>query len=82
MSQQEQVDQNYAAFKELLPELLGKAANKFALMRDGELVAVYETMVDAVTTAQKLYADERWSIQKITNEPVSLGYRSRGMLVG
>jgi hypothetical protein len=81
MTQEEQVKLNYDAFKRLLPSLL-KELNKYALMRDGEVVAIYDTMPDAVTTAQKLFPDGRCSIQKITDKPINLGYRSRAVLGG
>ena len=81
MTQDEQVKLNYEAFKKLLPKLL-KDADKLALMRDGELIAVYDTMNDAIITAEKLYPDGRWSIQRITDKPINLGYRSRAVLSG
>ena len=81
MTQDEQVRLNYEAFKRLLPDLM-KDENKYALLRDGELVAVYDTMPDAVTTAEKMFADGRWSIQRITDRPVNLGYRSRALHIG
>jgi hypothetical protein len=81
MTQDEQVKLNYDVFKKLLPSLL-KDLNKYALMRDGEVVAIYDTMPDAVTTAQKLFPDGLWSIQKITDKPINLGYRSRAVLGG
>jgi hypothetical protein len=81
MTQEEQVKLNYDAFKKLLPSLL-KDVSKYALMRDGEVVAIYDTMPDAVTTAQKLFPDGRWSIQRITDKPINLGYRSRAVLGG
>ena len=81
MTQEEQVKLNYDVFKKLLPSLL-KDVNKYALMRDGEVVAIYDTMPDAVTTAQKLFPDGRWSIQRITDKPINLGYRSRAVLGG
>lgn len=81
MSQQEQVKLNYEAFKKLLPTLL-KDENKFALMRDGELIAVYDTLNDVIVTAEKIYPDGRWSVQKITNKPINLGWRSRAVLSG
>ena len=79
MSQEEQVKLNYEAFKELLPSLL-RDENKFALMRDGELIAVYDTLNDVIVTADKIYPDGRWSVQKITNKPINLGWRSRAVL--
>ncbi len=56
--QEEQVRLNYEAFKRLLPGLM-KDENKYALLRDGELIAVYDTMSDAVTTAEKMFSDGR-----------------------
>jgi hypothetical protein len=82
MSQQEQVKINYEAFKKLLPELLRSEAGKQALMRDEQLIATYDTLADAVTTAQAMFPDGRWSIQQITLRPVDLGFRSRAVSVG
>jgi hypothetical protein len=62
----------------MLPDLL-KDENKYALLKDGKLVAVYETMPDAVTTAEKMFSDGLWSVQKITDRPINLGYRSRAL---
>jgi hypothetical protein len=78
MSQDEQVKLNYEAFKKMLPSIMNRE-NKYALLRDGELVAIYDTMPDAVTTAQKMFEDDRWSIQRITSRPINLGYRSRAL---
>ena len=80
-SQQEQVELNYAAFKKLLPSLK-KDTNKYALMRDGELIEIFDTITDAVASADKRYKDERYSIQRVTDKPISLGYRSRAVLSG
>jgi hypothetical protein len=76
VTQDEQVKLNYDAFKKLLPGLL-KDADKYVLMKDGNVVAIYDTMPDAVTTAEKLFGDGQWSIQKITDKPINLGLRSR-----
>jgi hypothetical protein len=81
VTQDEQVKLNYDAFKKLLPGLL-KDADKYALMKDGSVVAIYDTMPDAVTTAEKLFGDGQWSIQKITDKPINLGLRSRAVLGG
>jgi hypothetical protein len=75
---QEQADKNFAAFLSKLPELKGKL-NKFALMRDGEIIAIYDTMGDALATADKFYQDGLFSIQKITAQPIDLGFRSRAL---
>jgi hypothetical protein len=78
---QEQVDKNYEAFKKALPQLRGHEG-KYALIRDGDIVAIYDTLQDAVTTAEKFYEDHVYSIQKISAEPVDLGYFSHAVSLG
>ena len=82
MSQDEQVRQNYEAFKKMLPELIVDRSNKHALLRDEQLIAVFDTLNDTITAAEKMFPDGRWSIQHITIKPVDLGRRSRALLVG
>lgn len=77
-SDQQQVDRNYEAFKKALPRLQSHVG-KYALLRDGEIVEIYETLTDAVATAERFYEDKRYSIQKITSEPVDLGYYSHAV---
>lgn len=77
---QEQVDKNYEAFQKALPTLQAHAG-KHALLRDGEIVAIYDTLGDAVATAEKFYQDGMYSIQKVTADPVDLGYFSHAVPV-
>jgi hypothetical protein len=81
-SQQEQVKINYEAFNKMLDGLLVDKRGKYALLRDGELIEVYDTLEDAVSTADKFFTDGRYSIQRITDQPVNLGLRSRAVHIG
>ena len=74
-----QVTDNYEEFKKLLPSIINMHRNKFALMRDGEVKNYYITLEDAVSTAHVFYPDERYSIQKVSNEVVDLGFFSRAV---
>ena len=62
---QRQVDGNYEAFKKLLPELLLLKAGKSALLRNGELIEVFDNMADAERTGRLLYNDGLFSVQLI-----------------
>ena len=76
---QAEVERNFAKFKEILPTL--DASNgKFALMRHGDIVQIYDTFAHALKTAVAFYADGLYSIQKITDKPIDLGLRSRALL--
>jgi hypothetical protein len=73
---QEEVDKNYRAFKNMLPSIMDKSG-KYALLRDGQLIAIYDTFDDALQTAHTFYEDEKFSIQHITTRPIDLGFGSR-----
>lgn len=75
----DEVDRNYDVFVKLLPSLLAEHANKYALMSSGELVGVYSTLDDAYTTAGKFLRGSQFSVQKITNIPVDLGFFSHAV---
>ena len=78
---QAEVDRNYAAFKAELATLKGREG-KFALMRDQKIITFYDTFADAYATGQSVFQDHRFSIQKVTNQPVDLGFLSHALRVG
>ena len=73
---QSQVDQNYEAFKLLLPELLKTHAGKFAVMKDGKIVEYFDTLGDAVRFGNSNFGDGNFSIQEVTSQNVNLGFHS------
>ena len=79
---QRQVDENYEAFKKLLPDLLLSKAGKSALLRDGELIEVFDSMADAERAGRRLYEDGLFSVQRITDQKVDLGYFSHALYLG
>ena len=78
-SAREQVDKNYEAFVAMLPNILPIHQNKYALMKDGEVVGYYSTLEDAYMTANKFYHDQPFSVQKVTDIPVDLGFFSHAV---
>jgi hypothetical protein len=79
---QNHIDRNYEAFKRLLPELLVTHAGKAALMRNEELVEIFDSMADAERAGRKLYSDGMYSVQQITDRTVDLGYFSHAVHFG
>jgi hypothetical protein len=75
-SPREEVDKNYDVFVAMLPQLLGQQRNKYALMKDGKVVGCYSTLEDAYVTAEQFFGDEPFSVQKVTDVPVDLGFFS------
>ena len=81
-TQQEEVDRNYEAFKQMLSELMESDAGRFALLHNMELVACFDTNRDALQAGKKLFEDQPFSVQKITSKPVDLGYFSHARILG
>jgi hypothetical protein len=76
----EQVDKNFEAFRALLPTILPIHQDKFALMRNGEAVGFYSTLEDAYMTANQFLRDQPFSVQRVTETPVDLGFFSHAVL--
>lgn len=80
--QQQEVDQNYEAFKALLPDLLKTDPNRFALMHNREVIACFDTSRDAMQAGRKLLEGKHFSVQQVTDKSVDLGYYSHVGLLG
>ncbi len=79
VKQQAQVDSNYEVFLKELPSIIKNHRDEYALMKDGEIVEFYATIQDAKTTAGKFMAGELFSIQRVTDAPVDLGFFSHAV---
>ena len=79
---QSEIDKNYTAFKKLLPALMEKHQGMYALIRHGKPVEFFSSADDAMKTGSKLYDDELFSVQRVTTEPVDLGYFSHAVYLG
>jgi hypothetical protein len=76
----EQVERNYRAFAEKLPNLVASHQGKFALMRDGEIVEFFDTARDAFVAGQRLFEeDQLFSVQEVIETPVDLGFFSHAL---
>jgi hypothetical protein len=75
---QTEVDRNFDAFQIELPKLT-RHQGKFALMRHGKIINFYDTLADAVSTGNAIYKDRLFSVQRVTDQPVDLGFLSHAM---
>ncbi len=74
-----QIEKNYQEFEKMLPDLIRTHAGKFALMKDGKIIALLDTARDAVVAGDKLYPDGMFSIQEVARTPVDLGFYSHAL---
>jgi Family of unknown function (DUF5678) len=84
MSEQmrDQVDKNYQAFLSMLPSIIAQHRNKYALIKDRQIIGYYSTLEDVYMTANKFYPNEPYSVQKVTDIPIDLGFFSHAVRVG
>ena len=73
---QEEVDRNYDVFRQLLPTIIHDHRGSYALMHDGDIVTYFTTPVDARAAGEKLFPNEPFSIQQVTDTSIDLGYFS------
>jgi hypothetical protein len=81
-TKQEEVRRNFEFFQRALPKLMADHAGKFALIRDCKIVSFYDTAMDANTAGSQLYADNLFSIQKVTDVIGDLGFYSHAVHLG
>lgn len=74
--QEKQVAENFEAFAAKMDALIADHEGKWALLRDGSLVEIFDTARDAHVAAWKIFDDDRFSIQEISRVPVDLGFYS------
>lgn len=76
LRQKHEVDVNYDAFMRVLATLLPDHRDRYALMRDGAVVEIFDKPGDANVDGLRRYPDEIFSIQEVTDEPIDLGFWS------
>jgi hypothetical protein len=75
----EEIERNLEFFLDKLPELKKQHAGKYALLRSKSIIGFFDTMNDAQLAGSKLYEDDLFSIQRVDEQPISLGYFSNAV---
>lgn len=71
-----EIERNYAAFREMVADLLPTDEGRYALLHAQRLEGLFASAGDAARAAYRQFADQPFSIQRVTNEPVDLGFFS------
>ncbi len=66
----------------MLPSLIAEHRGRYALMRQGKIISIYTTVEDAVQTGEVFYEDGMFSVQRITQEDIDLGFYSHVAYLG
>ena len=76
---QQEVEENYEAFLQILPSLLLTHREQYALLKGKKVLGYYSNSADARTAAESFIPDKIYSIQKVTDLPIDLGYFSHAL---
>lgn len=75
-ARRQEIERNFEAFESLLSTLLPQKAGQYALLSGSQLMGVFPDAVDALTEGNERFGDGNFSVQRITNRPVDLGFLS------
>jgi hypothetical protein len=79
---QEEVDRNYEAFTKMLPSILPRHRDKYALMKSGEIIGYFSTAEDARTAGDiKFIEDKIFSIQQVSDAALNLGFYTDAIVI-
>lgn len=81
-TQRDEIDRNFVAFRSAVATLMDDHEGHYALMRHGQVIHVYEKLVDAVTAGHGSFSDGIFSIQEVTMSPLDLGFYSHANSLG
>lgn len=74
--QAREVDRNYDFFMRHLGQYLPEHRDQYALLKNEALIGFFEKPGDAYREGLRRYADQVFSIQEVTDEPIDLGFFS------
>ncbi len=70
------IHRNYEAFEKELPRLLETHQGEYALLRNEQIVQFYDSAVAAQSAGNEKFSDGLFSVQKIQETAVDLGFFS------
>lgn len=68
---------NFEIFKRSVADLIREHENEYALMRHGEIVAFHDTASEALRAGRDDFADDMFSVQKVSTRAADFGWFSR-----
>lgn len=71
-----EIRQNYTFFKGVVSSLMDQHAGQFALIHDRGIVGYYGSAGEAVADGAKRFGDSPFSVQRVINRPIDLGFLS------
>lgn len=77
-----EIERNFAAFLDMLPELLRSSVGQYVLLHNQNVEGTYPSAGDADRAGYEKFRDAPYSIQLVTDEPIDLGFYSYAISQG
>ncbi len=77
-----EIDKNFDFFQRNVARFAEENSGRYALIRDCSVVGFFDTIVGAEIEGMSRFADDIFSIQEVTSEPVDLGFFSHAVRHG
>lgn len=71
-----EIRRNYDFFKSVVASLMPQHAGEVALIHEQKIVGCYSTADEAVNEGVKMFGNLPFSIQRVINRPIDLGFLS------
>jgi hypothetical protein len=71
-----EIRQNYSFFKGIVASLMDQYAGQFALIHGRQIVGYYGSAGEAVADGARQFGDSPFSVQRVINRPIDLGFLS------
>jgi len=75
-SREAEILQNYTFFKGIVSSMMDEHAGKFALIHACTLIEICETAGEAVAEGARRFGEAPFSVQRVINRPIDLGFLS------
>jgi hypothetical protein len=75
-SREAEIEKNFRFFKSIVDSLMAEHEGKVALIRDQSIVDVFESHLEAVREGAARFGNLPFSVQRVINRPIDLGFMS------
>ena len=77
-----EIERNYAAFKDMLPDLIHDNEGRYALLHQQNLEGIFSTAGEAERAGYERFKEAPYSIQLVSDTPIDLGFYSYALSAG
>jgi hypothetical protein len=72
------IRENFNYFQGVVKSLMESHAGQYALLHSKSVIDIFPRPIEALEAGQAQFADDMFSVQKVTDRPFDLGFMSYG----